>query len=476
MFSVYTSYNRCDDVIYAGLENGDNPLYFGTTDDRDFNVARQYGKLEKHTLMRFDNEHEARTAETFIIKYFKTHGMKIYNRNEGGGGNEGSTSDFRFITKELRTIVENIVSNREFPKKEVNSTRESIQLLLTSIKEGKFPRINVPLNVIDSYTMHQIRKKQTDHIYVDRLANTMEQNPAKFREETDPLLVVVDDRKKPIEYFVNGGNHRSAAAKKVNWLDFPCVFVNYSLLDYNIANLEYLGVCDNLKNNILELDMNDEDLRYIIEKFHNNNPNLDPNSLEFELKFKSYYSGLGKFSAKQISGNLRAFKDRYNKKQRSEASNFHSYSQEELEHIESFIQLKEEFSDAVFIREVVKRLENYGVGALLNKFRQEKKNAKRGRRVAKTVGVIISRFTDQLELLDPEVYYEALEGTLAEAGYYPTNFSNIWKNETNGQLIKLIVLPARHESHKVPTTWKSFKDCIMFNELKDNNIVTLKTA
>jgi len=462
MYSVYCSYNRSEDKIYAGYEPGDSlySCYMGTTDDRDFNVAKQYGKLEKHTLMQFDTELEARTAEAFAIKYFKTHGIDSYNRNEGGGGKDGTVTDFRLITKEFRNVVERIVIDRSFPEKFSNSSRELVDSILESIKENEIETVLVPLTEIDSYEKFQVRVKHIDNGHVERLVDLMHENPAKFRKNTDPLVIVVDDRETPYVNYLIGGNHRTSAAKKANWLDFPVVFVNYSLLGYQKGNMKLLGEHDNLKNDIIEKEMDNEDLRYIIQTFHEENPNLDPNDEEFNRLFKSLYLG-GRFTANQIGSNLKAYRDRYNKEELSAASNFHSYGPKELENIETYISCEEQFSDAIFIREEMKRLENYAVGAILNKFRQEKKTSSRNRRNFKNVGVVIARFNHPADVVRSDDFLESFDGTLAEAGYVQTKNAGVWKNKNNDQIIKLIILPYRHESNKSVTSWSSFKKCLM---------------
>lgn len=467
MYSVYCSYNRSEDKIYAGYEPGDSlySCYMGTTDDRDFNVAKQYGKLEKHTLMQFDTELEARTAEAFAIKYFKTHGIDSYNRNEGGGGKDGTVTDFRLITKEFRAVVDSVVYNRSFPEKPINSSRELVDSIIESIKNDEIETVLVPLTEIDKFEKYQVRVKHIDNSHVQRLAELMIENPAEFRKDTDPLVVVVDERQLPYINYLIGGNHRTQAAKSANWLDFPVVFVNYSLLGYKKANIKLLGQSDNLKNKRIEKEMDNEDLKYIIQNFHEDHPDLDPNDEIFNKTFKSLFIGK-RFSAVQIGTNLKAYKDRFNKQELSVSSNFHSYSTKELEYIETFISCEENFSDAVFIREEMKRLENYAIGAVLNKFRQEKKTSHKHRRNSKNVGVVIARFNHPSDVVRLDDFIESFDGTLAEAGYIQTECAGVWKNNNNDQLIKLVILPHRHESNKPVTMWNSFKKCLMINEPK----------
>jgi len=460
MHTCYISYNTSEDIGYVGYELGDgNTHYYGSSDSPSFLFAKRNGQLRKYILGNFEKELEARVAEKFSIKKLREGGMNLYNRNVGGGGKDGPLDDYRLITDEFRVTLDQICSDRVFPEnKSKPDARRLAEAILQKIKNKEYEIFEESLEKISKYDFIQVRVIRHVKSHIRDLVDKMTENSSLFREKTDPLIVVVDDRDtKNIKRSVIGGNHRVAAAVQIGWTTFPTVYINYAELDYDEFNRIHLGERDNFKNLIIEKQMDEIDIKKMIQNFHDRNPELHPSSYEFKEAFIHTYGG-GNFSDQKLRSNLKSYSEKYNENELASKYNFHQYDERELRSIKDSLSAKKEFDDAVIISDNVVTLMNNGLGGILNSLGSSQNVASVYGRVAKKTGLIFARYTKPSEVGSGDDCILQFSNAIKIAGFDHKG-DMTWTNK-DGYVIKILILPYIHESDSHPVTWKSFEKAV----------------
>jgi hypothetical protein len=440
------------------LGSGDS-YYYGSSDHPSFLFAKRNGKLKKYILGSFDEELNARIAETFAIKKLREGGMNLYNRNEGGGGKSGPLNDYRNIDNKFRETIELIANKRKFPETNVKSTARKISdKIIQGLGEKAYDVFEENVNTLSKYNYIQVRHKRLDKKHVRDLCDAMEDNPIKFKEKTNPLIVVVDDRDvNNINHFVIGGNHRIAAAIEAGWDTFPTVYINFSEFEYNLHNAKVFGTNENSKNSVINKAIQEEDIKEIIEEHHRSNPSLHPASVEFRESFLNDYRG-DQLTEKKLNINLNNYIKKYNERQLAASYNFHQYDDKELKAIKEHLTLREEFSDALILSDEVSTLQNNGIGGILNMLGSNYNNSIKFKTKTKKTGIIFARYAKPSDIEHTESSLTNFVNAMKIAGF-DTEDNTVWKNK-NGYVVKIIILPYKHESDDHPVTWKSFKKAV----------------
>jgi hypothetical protein len=460
MHICYVSYNSSEDIGYVGYEPGNgNSQYYGSSDHPAFLYAKRNGKLTKYVVGTFETELEARTAENFAIKKLREGGMNLYNRNVGGGGKDGNVNDYRVLRNDFRNVIDLIMESRNFP--ELNNepdARKIADRILSNIKNGNYEIFDESLKTLSKYKYIQVRIMRHLKAHIRDLTDRMVENPELFRKNTDPVIVVVDDRNpNKVKYVVIGGNHRIVAAINANWDTFPAVYINFSELNYNDFNLKYLGQRDNSKNAIVEKQMDENDVKIMLQEYHELHPEMNPNSQEFKDSFVNLYKG-GSFSETRLKQNVTNFAKNYNESVLASKYNFHQYDDKELKAIKNYISLLPEFADSVYVSDTVSTLMNNGIGGVLNLFGASIYHTSIFGREPKKSGVIIGRFVKPSELETQENCIDQFDWAMQIAGF-KTKDRVTWKND-NGYSVRIIILPHVHESDDTPIAWSSFEKAV----------------
>jgi hypothetical protein len=457
MHTCYISYNATDDIGYVGYELGSgDSYYYGSSQLPMFLHAKRNGLLKKYILGRFEQEFTARNAESFAIKKLRNGGLNLYNRNEGGGGNEGALGDYRVLDISFREVIDGIISDRKFPDlRERSSNRKMADAAIGKLESGDYIRFDEHISTLTSYIAVQTRHTQIDQLHVRNLYDSMINDPELFRKKTGPIVVVVDDRE-TLKNYILGGNHRLTAAIDAGWDTFPTVYVNFDEFNYNMKAAKLFGVHDNLKNGIHQKFLNTDDIRVLIEEHMKEYPEYPLTSFEFKQSFVEEYLS-NQLSEKKLSINLANFIKKKQEQELISEHNFHQYRKEELEAIKTHLSMMECFADAVILSDEVPTLQNNGIGGILNMLGKNKANATVYGKETKKTGVIFARYTSPRDTQNSDSFFKDFDNAMQIAGFVTTDMS-VWTND-RGYKINLIVLPHKHEEYHV-TRWKGYQKAI----------------
>lgn len=474
MHTCYISYNASDDIGYVGYELGSgDSYYYGSSQLPMFLHAKRSGLLKKYILGHFEDEFTARNAETFSIKKLREGGMNLYNRNEGGGGKDGTLGDYRDLDQTFRDVIDSIANDRKFPDFRVRSTRRKMaDNAIAKLEAGEYIRFEEHLSVLLKYTSIQTRHVQIDQVHVRNLCDIMVDDPIAFRSKTDPIAVIVDDRDpNDVKHYVLGGNHRIAASIEAGWDTFPTVYVNFSEFAYDVEAAKLFGVHDNGKNGMIQKALTTEDIRRYIETHMQVYPKCPLTSYEFKKSFVEEYRS-SQLSEKKLLINLANFIKNKNEQKLISDHNFHQYGEKELKRIKKFIELDKRFADAVVLSDDVTTLQYNGVGGICNMLAKNALESRVYNRKLKKTGVIFARYSKVSETTDEEVHIVFFINSMKIAGFNTLD-NRIWTNK-DGYTVKLIMLPWKHESNDSPETWKSFREAIEY--CLENDKVNAKIA
>lgn len=442
---IYICENSKDQKYYCGKHEtddlGDN--YLGSAGSAEYDTDNSDGLIKAPKKIYYHDDSQVILAcEHFLILSLKNVNWKLYNKNSGGGGK--GKIDIALVPDNFRELVSEIIETGVIPDNEYKTADNQIaKEVYKKFKQNKYGSSFETLADILDYEVWQPRSTHLDSKHVDSHKSGMLRDLSEYFTTTDPV-VILDNDIDGLQYKVEG-NHRIEAARQLDLKKFPIAHIPFS--EFNHSWTAVTAFCNKLNfSTEIKKDLTAEDLRMQIAQMSTQYPDLDIHSDQFEKQVYGTFSE--EYSSKQLSSNLRIFRENALEDKKKSERNFYSPGKKDLEEAQKEILINAHFRDACVISVASNAIMHSGAGAILHKL-SENKNKKQG--------IIVTRHMSTDDEDNVQNYIDHFQGTLREAGFVSSN-GIVFKNPHNNKKIKLFILPCRRESTKVGMRyWNSYK-------------------
>jgi len=365
---VYGWRNLVNGKIYIGFHKTSeiHDGYITSSEDDEMNEAWSYGLLQRFIIFK-GTVSEAITLENFALKYAKANleWDNFYNNSVGGG--EGCVKDFSNLTDEMKQVAIDFMNGINPPeeKKKTYKTfdRSLVQAISEAVKNGKYKKVDRSVDEIFGLERNQVRLNTIHEDKVEQIADLMRNDPAKSRQNVEPVIVCVyqDGSEKIID-----GNHTINASKRAKWKRIDVVYINFSDFLFNHSNVNAFGYQMNHSDKIKTPNSSADCQRAIINIYHDlvdRGENVDISSAMFKNTVMEDLDGW--WTPRKIAQNLKSAIVRVRTDEANAKRNFRKWTNKELEAKMKEIQAEDK-SRAV-IRITSGSCYNAGVGAIMNK-------------------------------------------------------------------------------------------------------------